>query len=69
MRRKTRNLLKLTAGGLVATTSCLYATGYLEDVKYLLGGIRRGIRCGVVGSTIALNYLKVFIYFNLERFE
>lgn len=37
----------------------LYVTGYLDDAGYLLGGIYRGIRCGVTGTMIATRYLNV----------
>jgi hypothetical protein len=44
------------AGGITV----LQATGYLQDAKYILGGISRAMRCGVTGVCILSTYLSVF---------
>jgi hypothetical protein len=43
------------AGGIVI----LQATGYLQDAKYIFGGMTRAIRCGVTGACILTKYLNV----------
>jgi hypothetical protein len=42
-----------------AIYSGLYFTGYSDDALYLLGGLVRGMRCGLAGSQIAYTYLYV----------
>ena len=44
------------AGGIVI----LQATGYLQDAKYILGGISRAMRCGVTGVCVLTKYLNVY---------
>jgi hypothetical protein len=53
---------KFTKGlGIVSFGSglVLYQTGYLEDVRYLIGGIFRGLRCAKVGAQVAYTYVYV----------
>jgi len=38
-----------------------YKTDYLDDAKYLLGGIYRGIRCATVGGAVAYTYFSVIL--------
>ena len=57
--------LKVSAGFGLVTISGLYLTGNLDDFKYLMGGMYRGMRCAYVGTKIANNYIRVIqiIYF------
>jgi hypothetical protein len=60
---------KFSAGLGLVTTTGLYLTGNLDDARYLMGGLYRGMRCAYVGGKIANNYIRVIIirYFILER--
>jgi hypothetical protein len=53
------NIAKIVILPFGVTAIGLYSTGHLEDAYYLLGGIRRGMRCAIVGSQIAHTYISV----------
>lgn len=52
-------IVKVLGLGSVVSGVALYQTGYLDDVKYLLGGVRRGLRCARAGSQIVYTYMNV----------
>ena len=64
-RNSISKFLKASAGFGLVTISGLYLTGNLDDARYLMGGLYRGMRCAYVGTKIANKYLKVIkiIYF------
>jgi hypothetical protein len=59
-------LLKYFAGFSFALVGGLHITGHLDDARYLMGGMFRGLRCAKVGTQVALNYLNVLNSFNVE---
>lgn len=60
MKRNLKSkFIKFSAGFSLATTAGLYLTGNLDDARYLVGGLYRGMRCAYVGGKIASNYIQV----------
>jgi hypothetical protein len=37
----------------------LYATDHLDDAYFLIGGVTRALRCGLVGIKISYRYINV----------
>jgi hypothetical protein len=52
-----KNLTLISSLSLLA----LYQTDYLDDIRYLLGGMYRGLRCAKIGTQIAYTYIYVKI--------
>ncbi len=68
-----RRKLKLFGiyGGVFA--GLFYGTSYImgksDQVNLLVGGLIRGMRCGVVGLIVARKYLKVIIFKYFIKFK